>query len=179
MIDATSARYEEKVSSSGWLAVLVGAVALLGVGVPLGVFLGRGGPRGEDALLLVIPPAIIVLLIAVLVSQFFTLRIRVGGGMLVFGFGLFQRRFPVQALRAFRPTTYRWQTYGGWGIRWGRDGSSAYNVMGDQGMAVRITADLGTKTRDWLFSSRKPHEVCRALEAEIAAAGLSAPRPNP
>ncbi len=177
MIDAAPARYEEKISSSGWLAVLVGAVVLAGIAVPLGVFLGGGGSRGEGALSLLIPPAIIVLLVALLVSQFFTLRIRIGGGMLVFGFGLFKRRFPVRALRAFRSTTYRWQTYGGWGIRWGRDGSSAYNVMGDKGIAVRITVDLGTKTRDWLFSSRRPEAVCRALEAELAAAGVSPPRP--
>jgi hypothetical protein len=44
--------------------------------------------------------------------------------------------------------------------------------MGDQGIAVRVTVDLGTKTKDWLFSSRRPDEVCRALEAEISAAGL-------
>ena len=172
MIDATPARYEEKVSSSAWLAVLVGAVALIGIGVPLGLFLGHRAAGAGGTLLLLIPPAIIVLLIVLLVSQFYALRIRVGGGMLVFGFGLFKKRFSVKALRAFQSTTYRWQTYGGWGIRWGRDGSTAYNVMGDQGIAVRVTVDLGTKTKDWLFSSRRPDEVCRALEAEISAAGL-------
>jgi len=174
MNGAIPVRYQERVTSSPWLVVLVGATALLGIGVPLGVVLGGVASRGETALEVLLLPSIIILLIALLISQFYALRIRIGGGMLVFGFGIFKKRFPVRSLRAFRPTTYRWQDYGGWGIRWGRDRSSAYNVMGDKGIAVRVTVDLGTKTRDWLFSSRQPDAVCRALEAELVAAGSAA-----
>jgi hypothetical protein len=169
-------RYAEKVSSSRWLIALIGTILVAGTAVPLGLILAQSKAGLEQLAPIMIPAGLLVLLILALVSQFFSLRTAIGGGMLVFGFGLFRKRIHVSRLRSYAPTAYRWQDYGGWGIRWGRDGTTAYNVMGDRGVAVRITVDRDGRARGYLFSSRQPEAVCRALDEELAAAGLPSAR---
>ena len=177
MTDAKGApRYQEKVSSSGWLVVLLAVVLVAGTAVPVGIVAAKSKGAFDQLAPVVIPAGLLVLLILSLVSQFFSLRVAIGQGMLTFGFGLFRKRIHISRIRSYGPTTYRWQSYGGWGIRWGRDGSTAYNVVGDKGIAVRVAVDRNGRKRDYLFSSRQPEAVCRALDEELVAAGLPAVR---
>ncbi len=55
-------------------------------------------------------------------------------------------------------TKARFRTYGGIGIRFGLDGSLAYNT--DFGEAVKLTFQSG---RPFVFSSRNPQKLCNLI----------------
>lgn len=83
---------------------------------------------GLPALLITIP---LWLLFAVL-------RVTVTQKHLHVQYGLFGPKIPLDQIEACDAVAYDWKRYGGFGIRRARDGSWAYNMMGDQGRAVRV-----------------------------------------
>ena len=92
--------------------------------------------------------------------MFTRLRIVVDEEALTFGFGPFRERIPRAQIAECGVTQYRWQDWGGIGLRlrpWGR----LYNVPGDGGWAVKVQLKNGQVR---LISSRKPSAICRALE---------------
>ncbi len=104
-----------------------------------------------------------VLFMALLGLLFSVVRITVTRKEVVVQYGLFGPRIPVDQIQSCAAVDYDWKDYGGWGIRRGRDGSWAYNMMGDAGRAVRIGwTDASGKKQVTLLASRDPHALARS-----------------
>ncbi|RKN74921.1 hypothetical protein [Paenibacillus ginsengarvi] len=102
--------------------------------------------------------AILAVLFAIL-WPFTVLRVRVDTRSLTVGFGLLKERVMLEQIVSCQKAAYRWQDWGGWGIRL-KPGSKLYNVAGDGGVAVQVNLENGRRI---LFSSTDPDAVCRAL----------------
>jgi hypothetical protein len=75
-----------------------------------------------------------------------------------------KKRIPYASIRSVEARTYRpLREYGGWGIRYGRQGG-AYNVSGDRG--VQLQLDDG---RRFLVGSQRPDELARAISERVAS----------
>ena len=84
-----------------------------------------------------------------------------------FGLGFAAKRFDVSEMASVRAVTYRpVRDFGGWGVRWGRGGSRAYNVSGNRG--VEFTHADG---RRWVIGSQRADELAAALVAVGVPAG--------
>jgi len=114
-------------------------------------------------LLSVIPLVLVWLL-------FSTLRISVSKRHVHVQYGLFGPKVPIEAILACEAIDYDWKAYGGFGIRFGRDGSVAYNMLGDHGRAAVITYRQGKKERRLLLSSRDPERLALAVNHARAMA---------
>ena len=101
---------------------------------------------------------------------FSTLRISVTSKEVYVQYGLQGPRIPIDAIVSCEACDYDWKRYGGWGIRHGRDGSVAYNMLGDGGRAVRIIYKKGTKTKTVLLSARDPERFATAVQQARATA---------
>jgi hypothetical protein len=170
--------YEEKFMSEGGLVyqtksraplgfhLLVAAPALFSLLILGFVSMQPGVPA--TTLLAAIPTFLILLPIWLLFS---VLRATVTRRHVHIQYGLFGPKIPLEAILGCEAVTYDWKKYGGWGIRRARDGSWAYNMMGDQGRAVRIQwRDSGGKTVTTLLSSPDPDGFVRAVAKARAAA---------
>ena len=100
------------------------------------------------------------LVVAWFIWIFTRLRIVVDAEALTIGFGPFRERIPRWQIAECSVTQYRWQEWGGIGLRI-RPGARLYNVPGDGGWAVRVRLRNGQIR---MFSSRRPSAICRALE---------------
>ena len=108
---------------------------------------------------------------------FSALRISVTAKEVHVQYGLFGPRIPIEAIESCESCDYDWKQYGGWGIRYARDGSVAYNMLGDGGRAVRITYKKGTKTKTVLIAAKDPERLATAIhQARALALGSAAPR---
>jgi len=85
-------------------------------------------------------------------------------------YGLFGPKIAVGDIERCEAVDYDWKKYGGWGIRYGRDGSVAYNMMGDHGRAVRIVYRKGKATKTVLVASHDPARLAAAINEARAAA---------
>ncbi len=85
--------------------------------------------------------------------------------------GLWGPKIPVERITLVRAKHYDWKQYGGWGIRYGRDGAWAYSVPGGTGDCVEIqwTNDK-QKTVTHVISSDDAAGVAAAIERARAAA---------
>ena len=101
-----------------------------------------------------------VLAVGWLIWVFTRLRIVVDAEALTLGFGPFRERIPRALIAECGVTQYRWQEWGGIGLRV-RPGARLYSVPGDGGWAVRVRLRDGQIR---VFSSRRPSALCRALE---------------
>jgi hypothetical protein len=73
------------------------------------------------------------------------------------------REIPFTEIRRVGARTYRpLREYGGWGIRWGGKGRTAYNVSGNRGVEVELTDG-----RTVMVGSRRPDELAEALRAHL------------
>jgi hypothetical protein len=109
---------------------------------------------------------------------FSTLRISVTSKEVYVQYGLQGPRIPIDAIVSCEVCAYDWKQYGGWGVRHGRGGSVAYNMLGDGGRAVLITYKEGAKTKTALLSARDPERLATAvLQARaMALTGGALPR---
>lgn len=88
------------------------------------------------------------------------LGIRVEGDTLQLAyFPLWRRTIPLSDIEAAEVVPYKWWRYGGWGIRFGLDGSISYSVWEKQ--AVRLTLKGGKRPVN--VGSGRPHELRAAL----------------
>ena len=94
---------------------------------------------------------------------FSSLRISVTAKEMHVQYGLLGPRIPIEAIESCEPCDYDWKQYGGWGIRHGRDGTVAYNMLGDGGRAVRITYKKGNKTKKLLLAAKDPERLATAI----------------
>jgi len=112
-----------------------------------------------------IPVALFMVLLAVLVSSMTTIRTSVTPDTLHIQTGVFGPKIAVKDIELCEATHYdALREYGGWGIRYGRDGTVCYNMTGDKGKGVRIhykTPD--GKQKKLLFSSLHHHTFAEAI----------------
>lgn len=171
--------YEEKFMSEGGLVyqtksraplgfhLIVAMPAIVSLLILALVSMQPGVPAG--VMLAAIPTFLILLPVWLLFS---VLRATVTRRHVHIQYGLFGPKIPLEAILECESVTYDWKQYGGWGIRRARDGSWAYNMMGDQGRAVRIRwREPGGKTVTTLLSSPDPEGFVRAVAKarEVAA----------
>lgn len=100
---------------------------------------------------------------------FSTLRISVNRREVHVQYGLFGPKIPIEAISQCETVNYDWKEFGGWGIRFGRDGAVAYNMLGDQGRAVRLTWKQGKRQKVVVLSSRDPERLATAINHARAA----------
>jgi hypothetical protein len=115
-----------------------------------------------------IPGVILTLLMSVFLMGFMTLlfshlRTVVTDHALHIQLGLWGPKIPLAKITAIKAAMYDWKKYGGWGIRWGRDGSICYSVPGGSGQCVEV---------EWINPSGKT--VKHVVSVEDAAAIVSA-----
>jgi len=84
------------------------------------------------------------------------LKITLTSNQLEVTYGIFNhKRIPLTKIISCDITKAHFKTYGGVGIRFGVDGSWAYNT--DFGEAVKLTFQSG---RPFVFSTKNPQEIC-------------------
>jgi hypothetical protein len=84
------------------------------------------------------------------------LKISLTNNQLEVVYGIFNRKkIPLNTITSCNITKADFRTYGGVGIRFGTDGSWAYNT--DFGEAVKLTFQDG---RPFVFSTRNPQKIC-------------------
>jgi hypothetical protein len=98
-----------------------------------------------------------------IVVSFFQMKIELFPDKLVIKFGLFYRKvIEVEKIQGYsshkilRPI----RTYGGWGIRKGRDGTFALTQA-----FINDGIKLGTLEKTFVISSRTPESFCTAIES--------------
>ncbi len=88
------------------------------------------------------------------------LKITLTKNQLEVAYGIFNhKRIPLNNIASCDITKARFRTYGGVGIRFGSDGSWAYNT--DFGEAVKLTFQSG---RPFVFSTRNSQEICNLID---------------
>lgn len=117
-----------------------------------------------------IAPAFSLVLLPIIWLLFSVLRISVTRDEVYVQYGLFGPKIKVRDIESARAVSYDWKKYGGWGIRYGGDGSVAYNMMGDHGRAVEILHRKGSKTKKLLLASPDPEKLAAAINQARAAA---------
>jgi len=134
----------------------------------LPLLVSAGSAFVAHASLLVPLVAVIALLLVWIL--FSALRVSVTAKEVHVQYGLFGPRIPIEAIESCEACEYDWKQYGGWGIRYGRDGSVAYNMLGDGGRAVRITYRKGKKTKKLLLAAKDPERLATAIHQARAMA---------
>jgi len=69
-----------------------------------------------------------------------------------------RRRIAISDIASFRVLTYTIRDFGGWGIKWARDGTLVLNVSGNR--AVRINRRKG---KSLILGTQRPDEFAAAL----------------
>lgn len=139
-------------------AVLVVAV------VVLGVILLVPSPQMMKVASLAATTVIFVLALF-LMRQFRAVRVQIDRENLQVGFAWMVERVPIADIQTCEPYTYQPMEWGGYGYRLGPKGVM-FNVVGDHGVAVRVTTKDGRRLH---FSASDPHAVCKAVgEAQIS-----------
>ena len=102
------------------------------------------------------------LTIGIIVS-FFQMRVELFQDKLIIKFGLFYRKvIEVEKIQAYSPykIPHPMRTYGGWGIRKGRDGTFALTQA-----FVNEAIKLETPEKTFVISSRRPENFCSAIKS--------------
>jgi hypothetical protein len=140
-------------------------VVAVGSGVITGVV---GLLQGEPQLALLSVP--LIGLTGVMPLMLSTLRTMVTSRFVHIQYGLFGPRIAVESIVSAAVVDYDWKKYGGWGVRRAFDGSTAYNMMGDQGRAVKIVyRDGNNKERVVLVSAKDTEHLASAVNEAAAA----------
>ncbi|MDP2339515.1 MAG: hypothetical protein Q8O67_01045 [Deltaproteobacteria bacterium] len=142
---------------------------LQGVVVVSGAVTGVAGLiNGEPQLALMALP--MIGLTTVMPLLWSTLRTMVTSQFVHIQYGLFGPRIAVTNVISAEVVQYDWKKYGGWGVRYALDGSKAYNMMGDQGTAVKIVYQDGKKQRVVLVSAAGPQHLASAINEAMKKA---------
>ena len=104
----------------------------------------------------------IALTIGIIVS-FFQMKVELFEDKLIIKLGLFYRKiFEVERIQNYSPfkILHPMRTYGGWGIRKGRDGTFALTQA-----FINEGVKLGTPEKTFVISSRTPETLCTAIKS--------------
>jgi hypothetical protein len=151
-----------------WMRNLMAGTMAGGAAVVVGAGLASGTPD----LLALVPVYAVGAMLQVL---FWTLRTTVTRKSVHIQYGLYGPKIAVDDIVSAEVVAYDWKSFGGWGIRRRlRDGTVAFNMLGDQGRAVKLTYRDGGKTKTLLVSAGNPNALCGAvLEAMGKVEGLA------
>ena len=150
--------YEERLNASYPMVIAVFLFALI-VGLVPGIVLG--GLSWLTVLYLALTVGII--------ASFFQMKIELFEDKLVVKFGfLYHKIIKVQKMKAC--SVYRIphpvRTYGGWGIRGGRDGTFALTQA-----FISEGIKLETSDKTFVISSRTPENFCVAIKSALSQKG--------
>lgn len=141
--------YCESVGYSWWLLALILLPTVIFGAVFLGaLFLSKPGFAAVYGIVLIVLLAFDV--------NFWRLSFMVTESEVSFGFGLVKKTFPRSSIASCEPYTLTWHNYWGYGIRWGRDGTLAYNTRNGPGIKLVVE---GAK-RPYVVSIDGPEEAC-------------------
>lgn len=133
----------------------VGVVTI--IALPLGVystFVDPTAPFWTPVLLIAMEGVFIFVFI-----NFYKLRIKVENGFLEFSFGIIKKRFKVEDVISCEPYQLKFGNYLGMGIRFGRDGTIAYNTRFGRGVKIQVR----NKKRAYVLTTNDPGALCEAL----------------
>lgn len=153
--------HRAKMRAPGWFFAIFAVPILIEI-VAFAV-LAATSPHFPLALLAL--PLVMIPVMALMALLFAVLRVTVSEHEVHVQYGLFGPKIPVKAIRSAEVVAYDWKQYGGWGIRRGRDGSWAYNMVGDAGRAVKVTWNKDGKEVVHLLVSSDPEALAAAIQA--------------
>lgn len=79
---------------------------------------------------------------------------------MVFGYSVFRKRFPISSIVSCEPYTITFANYYGYGVRGGRDGTTAYITRNGPG----IKLDIKGKKRPYVVSVDDPEKICKIIK---------------
>ena len=159
----------DKKSAPRWFRRVTSG-ALLAAGVAMA---GTAAATGTPEMLLLGVPMLGVGYVGQL--AFRTLRTMVTKRFVHIQYGLLGPKIPVEDLLSADVVDYDWKRYGGFGIRRNLfDGSHAYNMMGDQGRAVKLVYRDKGKERVVLVSAEAPERLAAAIAQARSATHAAA-----
>ena len=156
-----------RVRMPGWFFGLMGGIALLTVVAGVATLV-TAGAAGLVPLLFSLP---LLLVITLLFSH---VRVTVTGAQVVVQYGLFGPKIPLERITHVTAEAYDWKKFGGWGIKWSRDGTTAYSVPGGNGRVVRVhyTNDKG-KEKKIVVSVDDADRIAAAIAQACGQAGVA------
>jgi hypothetical protein len=156
-----------------WWFLLFASPALSGLGLIV-----AGFAKGGVASVLGASLAGLFLLAfsAVMGLMFSHLRMVVTERVVHVQLGVFGPKIPIERIKSVTTGVYQWTRFGGWGIRYGRDGSVCYSVPGGSGQCVEVEwVDEKGRTVRHVITVDDAVAVAatieRAREAAIATSG--------
>ena len=168
-IPAPSAVYHEDQLFGWWVyALMAGMVALACVFVSIrsqgGAEVANGGfPFSLGITVGFALPTVFVLGVLRMTTEVAPTGIDVWFGWIP----TYRRKIDLASIRAVEAITYQpFADYGGWGIRFGRDGEKALNARGDRG--VRLIMIDGSKL---MIGSQRPEELAASIEGAMRPTG--------
>ena len=162
--------FREEQNFGWWVYALVVGCGLVGP-VPL-FWLLQKGPEPVSATGLVVPLFILGGLAAPLLLMVGLLRLTTEvtptDVRVWFGWVPTYRKFvPIGSVQKLEVVTYRpLRDYGGWGVRFGRDGERALNARGNRGVRLELTD--GTRL---MIGSQQPETLALAIEGALRPGG--------
>ena len=149
-----------------WLWVIVLFISLLSIyGLIQQVILGIpfGNNPAPDAVLVIIAVIFGLILPLFLYKTNLTVEVHSDGLYIrFFPFHLSFHKLASEDIEGVEVRTYRpIREYGGWGIRYGRNGK-AYNVSGNRGVQLHLS-----EGKQLLIGSQKSEELCEALSLTL------------
>jgi len=168
MTDGAPVLARQKARASNAMLALLALPSIIAL-ITVPILLATKAPQSAIA------PAIAFFFGFFLMMLFAVLRITVSATHVHVQYGLWGPKIPTAAIEKVEAVHYDWKEYGGFGIRRGGDGSWAYNMMGDQGRAVRIVwRDAKGRESITLISAPDPDALVKAIEKARAGASPSA-----
>lgn len=125
--------------------------------IPVAILIFIRFTAGED----VPSQAIIFLLVlfAILYYLFYELHITITNDEMDFGFNMFRTRIKRNDIISCTPVNIKFGTYLGMGIRYGLDGTKAYNTR--FGKAIRIK--VKGRKRDFVITTNRAEQICSII----------------
>lgn len=160
--------YRDKLRAPGLFHAIMAVPTLFTLLMTIPVLMGWGSkPAPPEVALLTLGITAFLGLCWVLFS---VLRITVSRDELVVQYGVFGPRIAITSIESCEVVDYDAMKYGGWGIKRAADGSWAYNMIGDEGRAVKVVYRDGNGTSTILLSSPSPERLALAITEARAAA---------
>jgi len=151
--------YAETIRYGIWLPLMILLLIAIFTGVAV-IAIVKGGPR----LILIVTVVVTASLILVYLN-FRRLFFEITKDHVRFGFGLVKKEFRRSDITSCEPYELTFKNYLGYGIRYGRDGTVAYNTRNGNG--VKMVVD-GRK-RPYVISVDDPERVCELLGLRAVA----------
>lgn len=161
---SSSVAYRERLVFNWILPVgLSAGFAALLVGVIVGAVYKSPGAT--------IPCAVMIPVLACVYLVFNPLTFEITGDEVAFGFPAYHKSFPRSALKSCEPYELTFSNYMGYGIRWGRDGTTAFNTRNGPGVKMEFEG----AGKPYVVSVDFPEKICEILSETSNREGPAEP----